>query len=60
MSCAMEGDAGGFMVEPAKNGAVLLTVGKDGIGFENDTGFVVLEPSRGDDRSFLLQPNICP
>jgi hypothetical protein len=59
MYCGMEGDAGGFSVAPAKNGAVLVSVSSYGMGFENERGFEQLEPDRGDDRSFLLQPVPC-
>lgn len=59
MYCGMEGDAGGFTIEPAKNGAVLVTVSSGGMGFENERGFATLERDVGDDRSFLLQPAVC-
>lgn len=54
--CGMEGDAGSFTISAAKGGAILIEVGRYGIGLEGDTGFVTLESSSGDDRSFLLQP----
>lgn len=54
--CGLEGDAGGFTVEPAKAGAILVKVARRGMSFEGETGFVTLESHRGDDRSFLLQP----
>lgn len=54
--CGLEGDAGGFTVEPAKGGAVLVRVTREGMSFEGENGFVTLESNRGDDRSFLLQP----
>ncbi|MES2540716.1 MAG: hypothetical protein V4720_05055 [Pseudomonadota bacterium] len=57
--CAMEGDAGGFTLTPARSGAVLLTVSSLGMSFENDAGFVTLEHKKGDDRTFLLQPSPC-
>lgn len=58
--CEMEGDAGGFSIRPARDGAVLVTVGSLGIGLEGSQGFVTLEHNRGDDRSFLLAPTgIC-
>jgi hypothetical protein len=57
--CAMEGDAGGFTVTPAKGGAVLVRVSRIGLSFENETGFVTLERDQGDDRAFLLQPSPC-
>jgi hypothetical protein len=57
--CTMEGDAGGFQIEEAKNGSVLVSVSSLGMGFETDLGFVTLERGAGDDRSFLLQPRAC-
>ncbi|MBA3910458.1 MAG: hypothetical protein C0524_11375 [Rhodobacter sp.] len=54
--CAMEGGAGGFTVKPAKGGAVLAKVNGAGMGFEKLGGFETLDPNRGDNRSFLLQP----
>jgi hypothetical protein len=54
--CGMEGDAGTFSIAPAKGGAILISVGRDGMSFETETGFVTLEARRGDDRSFLVQP----
>ena len=57
--CGMEGDAGGFQINPEKNGAILISISSLGMGFENDTGFATLERSTGDDRSFLLQPVAC-
>lgn len=59
--CGMEGDAGSFSISPAKNGAILVEVGRYGIGLEADIGFVTLESHQGDDRSFILQPlSNCP
>lgn len=55
--CVMEGDAGTFSIEAAKGGAILVSVGRDGMALETGTGFVTLEQRRGDDRSFLLQPS---
>lgn len=57
--CAMEGDAGGFQITPAKNGAILVTVSSLGMTFENEGGFITLERNRGDDRSFILRPVAC-
>lgn len=57
--CGLEGDAGGFTVTPAKGGAVLVTVSRSGMSFENEAGFVTLERQTGDDRSFLLRPSPC-
>lgn len=58
--CGMEGDAGGFTVRPAKDGAILIEVSSLGMTFENDTGFATLERDTGDDRGFLLYPQPCP
>lgn len=57
--CAMEGDAGGFQVTPAKNGSILVSVSSLGMTFETATGFVTLERSKGDDSSFILRPVPC-
>jgi hypothetical protein len=57
--CTMEGDAGGFQAEEAKNGNVLVSVSSLGMGFETDRGFVTLERNAGDDRSFILRPRAC-
>ena len=57
--CSMEGDSGGFQITPAKKGAVLITVSSLGMGFENEDGFITLERSQGDDRSFILQSAVC-
>lgn len=59
VACTMEGDAGAFVVTPAKDGAVLVTVSDLGISFETDSGFVTLKRSSGDDRSFMLRPVAC-
>lgn len=59
--CGMEGDAGSFSISPAKNGTILIEVGRSGIGLESDTGFITLDSHQGDDRSFILQPlSNCP
>jgi hypothetical protein len=57
--CAIEGDGGGFQITPANEGRILIEASSDGMGFENDTGFVTLERNAGDDRSFLLAPVAC-
>ena len=57
--CTMEGDAGGFQIEKAKGGAVLVTVSSLGMGFETDSGFITLDRTAGDDRSFILRPQAC-
>lgn len=54
LSCGMEGDAGGFTLTPAKGGAVLLTVGPDGMGFEGAMRFAFVSGTSGDDRVFRL------
>jgi hypothetical protein len=63
MDCAMEGDMGSFTLEPAKDGAVRLSVGLPGMSFEGATGFIDLAADRGDDRVFLIPPvpaDACP
>lgn len=57
--CGLEGDAGAFVVTPAKGGSILVEVGRYGMSFENAAGFVTLERDQGDDRSFLLHPASC-
>lgn len=57
--CTMEGDAGGFQIEPGKGGAIRLSVSSRGMSFESDTGFTTLEQNSGDDRVFLLYPAAC-
>ncbi|MFN4203137.1 MAG: hypothetical protein ACK4GM_08790 [Tabrizicola sp.] len=57
--CTMEGDAGGFRIDQAKDGAIRLSVSSRGMSFENDTGFTTLEQDSGDDRVFLLHPAAC-
>jgi predicted nucleic acid-binding Zn ribbon protein len=54
MDCMLEGDAGGFTLEPARDGAVRMTLARYGITFEGSGGFVTLEGDRGDDRVFLI------
>ena len=56
LDCEIEGDAGNFRVEPAKDDALRLIVGARGIGLEDDQGFVTLRADRGDDRVFLIPP----
>lgn len=53
--CSMEGDAGAFATETAGDGAILVSVGRDGMTLETDRDFITLDQRRGDDRSFLLQ-----
>lgn len=56
LSCGLEGDAGSFSLAPDREGTVLLTVARGGMGFEGARGFVTFAPNRGDDRSFRLRP----
>ena len=56
LDCGMEGDAGSFTLSAAKNGGVLIEVGRYGMSFEANPDYVTLESHRGDDRSFILQP----
>ena len=61
LDCGMEGDAGSFTLSAAKNGGVLIEVGRYGMSFEGSSDFVTLDSHRGDDRSFILQPmSNCP
>lgn len=53
LSCGLEGDAGWFQMQPTAKGALLM-VGRDGIGFEGDSGFVELGGGRSDDESFAM------
>jgi len=57
--CSLEGDAGGFRITPAKEGAILIEVSSLGMTFENDDVFATIEAKAGDDRSFLLTPTAC-
>ena len=57
--CAMEGDAGGFQIDQARNRGIQITVSSLGMSFENEGGFVRLERKTGDDRSFILRPVAC-
>jgi len=54
LTCGLEGDGGGFDLTLAKDGAVLLTVGRHGMWFEGMADFVEIRSDRGDDRVFLL------
>ena len=56
LDCEVEGDAGNFRIEPGKGGALLMSVGEQGIGLEDERGFVTLNADRGDDREFLIPP----
>lgn len=55
LACRMEDGAGGFTMQPARDGQVLLRVSPQGMEF----GDVTLEPERADDRAFLLRPVVC-
>jgi hypothetical protein len=57
--CTMEGDAGGFQIDPAKNRAIQITVSSLGMTFETNDGFITLKRDSGDDRSFILRPSTC-
>jgi hypothetical protein len=58
--CSLEGDAGGFQVNPAQDGAILIEVSRRGMTFENSEVFATIQGKAGDDRSFLLPPTACP
>jgi hypothetical protein len=63
LDCGMEGDAGSFQLTAAKDGALLLSVGRYGVSFEGARDFVTLEGNSGDDREFLMPParaSACP
>lgn len=53
LSCGLEGDAGWLMVEPTAKGA-RVTVGRDGMALEGDSGFVTLGGGHSDDAVFAL------
>lgn len=57
--CRLEGDAGGFQITPAKDGAILIEVSTLGMTLENEDVFVTIKEKTGDDRSFLLPPTAC-
>ena len=52
--CQMEGDAGGFVLTPGRDGALRMALGRGGIGFEGAQDFLELSGTTGDDRVFLL------
>ncbi len=54
--CFVEGDGGSFSLGLAAGGAILLTVGPDGLSIEGAADFASLDPVKGDDKSFLLHP----
>lgn len=53
LSCGLEGDAGWLTLEPTAKG-LRATVGRDGIGFETDTGFVTFGGGESDDEVFAI------
>jgi hypothetical protein len=53
LSCGLEGDAGWLMLEPTAKG-LRATVGRDGISFETDTGFVTFGGGHSDDAVFAI------
>lgn len=56
LSCLLEGDAGAFTLTGENNGALRLTVGRQGMAFEGDK-FAEISGMQGDDRVFLI-PNV--
>ena len=61
LACSIEGDGGEFVLEPARNGALRLSLTGWGIGIEGDRDFAELSADRGDDRVFLLPAaSACP
>jgi hypothetical protein len=63
LACAMEGDAGSFQLTTARDGAIKIDLGPDGMSFEGESGFMTIEGSKGDDRSFVMPPvpaDSCP
>lgn len=53
LSCALEGDAGWLTLEPTSKG-LRAKVGRDGIGFETDTGFITFGGGQSDDAVFAI------
>lgn len=53
LSCGLEGDAGWLTLEPTATG-LRAKVGRDGIGFETDTGFITFGGGQSDDEVFAL------
>ena len=53
LSCGLEGDAGWLQLEPTAKG-LRAKVGRDGIGFETDTGFLTFGGGQSDDEVFAL------
>jgi hypothetical protein len=55
LACSVEGDGGGFSLEP-RDGAVQLTLTSAGMVLEGGSGFLDLSGVKGDDRVFRLPP----
>lgn len=53
LSCGLESDAGWLMLEPTATG-LRATVGRDGIRFETDTGFITFGGGHSDDEVFAI------
>lgn len=53
LSCGLEGDAGWLTLEPTAKG-LRAKVGRDGIGFETDTGFITFGGGQSDDAVFAI------
>lgn len=53
LSCGLEGDAGWLTLEPTSKG-LRAKVGRDGIGFETETGFVSFGGGQSDDEVFAI------
>lgn len=63
LSCGLGGDGGWFTLQPARKGGLLMTVGRDPLGFEGARGFVSIGGPASDDDSFLIPPvpaDACP
>lgn len=56
LECSMEGDAGGFRLEAARDGALRLVVAPQGISLEGESDVAVIAGDQGDDRRFLIPP----
>jgi hypothetical protein len=56
LNCQMEGDAGAFRLDPARGGALRLTVAARGVMLEGTSDFAMLSGTSGDDRVFLIPP----
>ncbi|MCU0801581.1 MAG: hypothetical protein MUD11_07370 [Rhodobacteraceae bacterium] len=63
LSCQVEGDGGGFTLQPRDDGAVQLALTSAGLVLEGASGFLDLSGTKGDDRIFRLPPvpaDSCP